>query len=214
MKLKELNKYLSAEKVPQFQILIIFLREKHQQVLHCIYVTQQPFFALSSATPFLQLFPQRLSLTNIRNAFDFFKAEGNWIFLYWMHPFNDCLCSCQFSCKWPDIDLMIWLKKELELEVKKTSCLASEKCSLPHLAIFLKKAFILECHFYKTCCCNNWYIAADCLLLENIISISQKVPWRKHWKLNKIYPVIILYLENMYYHAATFWNRINIAEQN
>lgn len=58
------------------------------------------------------------------------------------------------------------------------------------------------------------HTAADCLLLENIISISQKVPWRKHWKLNKIHPVIILFLGNIYYHVDSFWKRVNIAEQN
>lgn len=133
--------------------------------------------AWSLVLPFLHLFPQRLSLTSTRNEFDFSNAEGNWIFLYWMHPFNDCLCSCQFNCKWPDIDLMIWLK-ELERGVKKTSCWASGKKKksaffLPHLAIFLRKSFILECHFHKICCCNNW-------------SYSSRLPSSR--KYNKYFP--------------------------
>lgn len=84
------------------------LWERHSQVL-CIYATQKPHGIVFSL-PFRHLFPQRLSLTNTRNEFDFSNAGDNWIFLYGMHPFNDCLCSCQFSCKWPDIDLMIWPK--------------------------------------------------------------------------------------------------------
>lgn len=107
VRLRKLNKLLSKKDL-QFQILIIFLWEKHQQVLCFCYTAT--FCIVFFILTFLHFFPQRLSLTNTRNEFDFSNAEGNWIFLYWMHPFNDSLCSGQFS-EWPDINLMIWLKE-------------------------------------------------------------------------------------------------------
>lgn len=167
---------------------------------------------------FLHRFPQRLSRpTSEVNLMSLMKKEeGNWIFLYWMHPFNDCLCSCQFSCKWPYIDLIIQLKiKSWSWGWRRTAVWHQKKMfSCLILPFSWENLLSLNIIFTKNAAVIIGPIAADCLLPENIISISQKVPWRKHWKLNTIHPIIILFLENIYYQADSFWSRMNIAEQN
>lgn len=123
-------------------------------------------------------------------------------------PLMTVSAPCQYS-KCPDIDLMIWLKiNSWKLGVKRTSCLASEKnVFCPHLAILLRNPLPLNGIFAKHAAVIISHIATDCLLLENIVIISQKVPWRKHCKLNKIYPIIMQLHENTHYYAYSFQNK-------